>query len=833
MNTTITKLVMQGFKSFNKKISLPLLPGFNVICGPNGAGKSNVLDAIAFVLGRASAKSLRADRLHELIFTGGTSKSPAEYAAVTMYLDNTNKVFPFEFPEISVTRKVNRKGVSIYKINGKTTTREKILELLSSVRIHSDGHNIVLQGDVTQVIDMNPIERRSIIDEISGISEYNDKKNKAQKDLDAVDSKLKEAEIVITERYDIYKKLEDERNAALKYQQLQQQLVVLKASLAHRKFENFQENMKTYDEELVKKEVENEKLQKEIERIEAELEKRERGIQSLAEKLIKVSKNVEIEKEISYLRTKLMIDKDKIESNRKEIERLDSLIRRLEEIESRKEDIGELPRAVKIILEMKMKGVIGTVRSLIQVPEKYQIAVEIAAGHHLNDIVVENDGIASEAIEFLKREKIGRATFLPLNKINYRTLDDRSVIGKEGVHGIASNLIKFDRKHLEAVEFVFGNTVIVEDLEVARRIGIGKVRMVTLDGDLAERTGAMIGGYLIRSHPQLMEKMNKDEITEYNQLKQKLSDDIKKFSEEIQAADKKLKEYSEKEETRELIDVGKLKIDTEEELDKLRQERKTAYENRLMVQTDLNKIKIQNAKIEAEFDNVKIEVEQYGDVKYLDQGVKTLENGINIAMRELSTIGPVNFKAIEQYESFAKEFDEYKRKYERILEEKKAVLEMMEKIESKRKEVFYKALQDMSVKFDKVYKKMTGGTGSLQLENPNDLESGLLIQANPGGKRLLNIDSMSGGEKTLVALSFLFSVQEFRPSPFYILDEIDAALDKENSKKVAELIKSLSDDAQFIVITHNDTTIKQGDTIYGITMESGESKILALELPKE
>src|SRR3989344_446670 len=833
MNTTITKLVMQGFKSFNKKISLPLLPGFNVICGPNGAGKSNVLDAIAFVLGRASAKSLRADRLHELIFTGGTSKSPAEYAAVTMYLDNTNKVFPFEFPEISVTRKVNRKGVSIYKINGKTTTREKILELLSSVRIHSDGHNIVLQGDVTQVIDMNPIERRSIIDEISGISEYNDKKNKDQKDLDAVDSKLKEAEIVITERYDIYKKLEDERNAALKYQQLQQQLVVLKASLAHRKFENFQENMKTYDEELVKKEVENEKLQKEIERIEAELEKRERGIQSLAEKLIKVSKNVEIEKEISYLRTKLMIDKDKIESNRKEIERLDSLIRRLEEIESRKEDIGELPRAVKIILEMKMKGVIGTVRSLIQVPEKYQIAVEIAAGHHLNDIVVENDGIASEAIEFLKREKIGRATFLPLNKINYRTLDDRSVIGKEGVHGIASNLIKFDRKHLEAVEFVFGNTVIVEDLEVARRIGIGKVRMVTLDGDLAERTGAMIGGYLIRSHPQLMEKMNKDEITEYNQLKQKLSDDIKKFSEEIQAADKKLKEYSEKEETREFVDVGKLKIDTEEELDKLRQERKTAYENRLMVQTDLNKIKIQNAKIEAEFDNVKIEVEQYGDVKYLDQGVKTLENGINIAMRELSTLGPVNFKEIEQYESFAKEFDEYKRKYETILEEKKAVLEMMEKIESKRKEVFYKALQDMSVKFDKVYMKMTGGNGSLQLENPNDLESGLLIQANPGGKRLLNIDSMSGGEKTLVALSFLFSVQEFRPSPFYILDEIDAALDKENSKKVAELIKSLSVEAQFIVITHNDTTIKQGDTVYGITMESGESKVLALELPKE
>ena len=126
---------------------------------------------------------------------------------------------------------------------------------------------------------------------------------------------------------------------------------------------------------------------------------------------------------------------------------------------------------------------------------------------------------------------------------------------------------------------------------------------------------------------------------------------------------------------------------------------------------------------------------------------------------------------------------------------------------------------------------MTGGTASLALENPLDLESGLLIQANPAGKMLLNIDAMSGGEKTLTALAFLFAIQEYRPAPFYILDEVDAALDKENSKKIAELIKELSKKAQFIVITHNDTTIKYGDRVYGVTMERGESKILGLEMP--
>jgi chromosome segregation protein len=192
----------------------------------------------------------------------------------------------------------------------------------------------------------------------------------------------------------------------------------------------------------------------------------------------------------------------------------------------------------------------------------------------------------------------------------------------------------------------------------------------------------------------------------------------------------------------------------------------------------------------------------------------------------------VNFKAIEQYEKFKSEFDEYKQKYEKILAEKKAVLEMIEQIEQKRREVFFKTLKDVSEKFNEMFNKMTGGTASLELEDPNNLESGLIIQANPGGKMLLNIDAMSGGEKSLTALAFLFAVQEYKPAPFYVLDEVDAALDKENSKKVAELLKALSKEAQFIVITHNDTTITYGDRVYGCTMDQGETKILGLELPK-
>ncbi|MCS7134978.1 MAG: AAA family ATPase, partial [Candidatus Aenigmarchaeota archaeon] len=198
--TRITRLSMQGFKSFRKRVSIPFFPGLTVISGPNGSGKTNILDAVCFVLGRTSMKSLRAERLHDLIYHGSKIHAPADYAVVTIWLDNRSKIFPFEDDEISITRKISKNGMSLFKLNGKTTTREKILEVLSAARIHPEGFNIIMQGDVNEIIEMTPEERRFIIDDISGISQYNEKKEKAKANLERVEQKLKEVEIVISER---------------------------------------------------------------------------------------------------------------------------------------------------------------------------------------------------------------------------------------------------------------------------------------------------------------------------------------------------------------------------------------------------------------------------------------------------------------------------------------------------------------------------------------------------------------------------------------------------------------------------------------------------------
>src|SRR4030042_104276 len=150
----IDKLSMQGFKSFPNKTALPFPSGFNVICGANGSGKSNIVDALCFVLGIRSTKIIRADKLEQLIFNGGKKRASAQYGVVNLYLNNESKEIPNEEPLIKITRKVSKNGVSAYRLNGVTVNRRKVVDILASARLQADGHNIIMQGAVTNLIDM-------------------------------------------------------------------------------------------------------------------------------------------------------------------------------------------------------------------------------------------------------------------------------------------------------------------------------------------------------------------------------------------------------------------------------------------------------------------------------------------------------------------------------------------------------------------------------------------------------------------------------------------------------------------------------------------------------
>jgi chromosome segregation protein len=821
----IEKLEMQNFKSFARKTIVTFPGNFLVICGPNASGKSNILDAICFVLGRISAKSLRAHRMLEMIFHGSKSKPPAEFAKVSIYFDNSDKVFPVDEEKICITRRINRKGISNYKLNGKTVTRETILEILRPARIRPDGHNIILQGDVTNVIEMSPLERREIIDEISGIKEFDEKKKKAENELLTVEERLKEASIILNERRSNLERLEMEMKAAKKYQKLTEELDKLRASLAKQKLREAEEAMKKLDEKV--KKIQEEDFDEKIESVNREIESVERRMNEIDKRLLDRSRDIAIIKEAERIRAEINRKKDRIDFNKIEIERLENLIKRLEVLKQREFE-GSLSKAVQEVLKLGWAGIYGTIASLSKVPREYQIAIEVAAGPHLQDIVVSNEDVAIECVKYLKKNRIGRATFLPLDKIRERdNAHLKKFLKEEGVIGIAIDLIKFNKKYYKAFSFVFGDTLIVKNIDVAKKIGIGKTRFVTLDGDLIERSGVIVGGHFIGKKVFF----EKEEIEKYKERKKKIEKELEDLKKEISKLQKEL-EYitaEEKLESKELLKLQEERKYLEKRYEELKKRIRELIERKESSRERINNLRIKKARLEAELENLKSEFQNYKMKETYNIPPRLIEKRIKETISAIDALGPINMKALEEYEKQKVLYDDLKGKVDKLTEERNKILEIIAEIEGKRKETFMKTLEGIREQFKIVFRDLTGGDADLRLSG--GLDSGLLIEASPGGKKLLNIDAMSGGEKTLTALAFLFAIQRYKPAPFYILDEVDAALDKRNTKKIVELIKKYSSDSQFIVISHNDITIQEADCVYGVSMEDGESKIVGIKMP--
>ena len=1154
---------MHGFKSFAKRTELEFDQDFNVILGPNGSGKSNVLDALCFVLGKRSAKSLRAEKASNLIYNGGKTKQPSKQAEVSIVFDNSKKTFPYKDLEVKVSRFVRHTGVSTYKINDKKVTRQQVLDLLAIASINPDGYNIMLQGDITHFVEMSPIERRDIIGEIAGISVYEDKKKKAMNELGKVDGKLSEADIILKERSVYLKELKKERDQALKFKDLNDKIGQNRASYIKIKIDNKQDKIDNLDK---RKNGFNEDFNK----VEGEIKKLKDKIQQNKNESNEITKRVEQEgdkdvnklnKNIEDLRVNIASDKTRVNSHKNELGRIENrkeqLVMNIKEIDNKNADYLKDVKELKVkqvrlekeeqsviskinvfkkkhklddesdkiekelenidkdaetlqqkaeelrtkqhqlfrendVLDIKIKtteekidkikevakehkgqlneleikrkqfkkttlelndsldkdselsailgnsrktllglneeiskararndsikessrrniaieaimknknrfsGVHGPVSDLGEVSGKYSIALEIAAGGRLRSIVVDNDSVASKCIGYLKTAKLGIATFLPLNKMRDIRVD-KSFSKGNGIHGYAIDLVNYDPKFKKAFLFVFGNTIVVDNIMVARKIGIGKIRMVTLDGDLIETSGAMQGGFRkrktglgfkekeltkgledlekqaeeYRGNISLLESRkneNEDTIQKLRGMKAELEGDIIKtekslhledsdfdassnfkaqMKEEKKSIEKGLREVQmeisvcnkelvavkirkaklkgeisklknpillaelnsfeqkrseikeelikinakisssesqvsemmsrEKENITKILKQGEKESESfkqevkkineflkgkekelkekENHVKKLYSKFKVLFDKRSKlneeinkadekvrdfelrsrtIETKMNMISLELAKFRAEMAGLTEEFSQFKGVKIIKKPIEELKKEINAFERMRQNIGSVNMKALEIYESVEKKYVELKGKREVLDTEKIEILSMMEEIESKKSEMFMVTFEEVNGKFREVFSEIStkGSQVYLELDDPKKpFDGGMSIKAKISGTKFLDIRSLSGGEKTMTALAFIFSIQEYNPASFYVLDEVDAALDKHNSEKLARLIKKYSVKAQYVVISHNDGIISEAQNLYGVSMdEHGISKVVSLRI---
>lgn len=1159
-------MLMHGFKSFGKRTEVLFGDEFNVVLGPNGSGKSNVLDALCFVLGKSSAKSLRAEKSSNLIYNGGKSKKPAKTGEVSIFFDNATKVFPSEAETVKISRIVKATGQSKYKINDETRTRQQVLDLLSIARINPDGYNIILQGDIVRLVTMSGTERRQIVEEIAGIGLYEEKKHKAVRELEKVGEKLNEAEIILKERKAYLRELRKDRDHALKYKDLTDKITQNKAS-----YLKIQINRRTQQRDSLQKRIDKESAQ--LEKLNAKIKKYRDDIQTRREKIKEIDaeierkgekEQIELQKEVEGLRVKVATNKTRInlceseihkakmrkqqldknleeldhrvgelQTKKKELEKAtadrtkqrDEIDKRLavfrkkheldqeggiesdienldKEIEGKQHEIntlreeqqdllrekdklefqiqtvderilkvkelekvnadeiralkqkktefknvtGDLNKlltmdstlarsistarsdihekstelskleaknasiqetisgniAMKKILENKSKfgGVYGSVAELGEVKTKYAIALEIAAGARINGIVVDSDAVAAKCIKFLKDNRLGRASFLPLNKIKGpKKADNLDRLAKNpGVHGLATDLVKFDPKFKEVFRYVFGNTLVVDSIDVARKLGVGVARMVSMDGDLTELSGVMIGGYRakirggafkdkdlssgidklqteigsIQSNMDKWQKdraSNEDKIVKLRELKATLEGEIiktekslhlessdldaskaykKELKDQLKNADKQLRDHNMKisgvnrdlanfkikkqqlrgriqelksptvlaelnafeqkraELSEELIHLAadsksidaqmeaivgrdrestqRIFKDLNKEVQNFIQEIKTRtaenkeaekvlkvkeqvqkkfyakskelYDKRnklndeansaenltykteeqaRQIEYKTNSISLEQAKYKAELAALEADFEQY---KGVELNLKKPEDELKRQIRDFEkmkdTIGSVNMKALEIYSQVEGEYNNLLDKAALLHKEKDEVLKLMMEIEGKKKELFLESLETINGNFQGVYKQLSakGNEAMLVLEDPKSpFDAGMRIVVKTPTNKMLDIRSLSGGEKTMTALAFLFAIQEHEPASFYVLDEVDAALDKKNSDKLAKLIRNYCQKAQYIVISHNDAVISEGDNLYGVSMDGhGISKVVSLKI---
>lgn len=1174
-------LEIQGFKSFPDKTVLTFGEAVTGIVGPNGSGKSNIADAIRWVMGEQSTRSLRGGKMEDVIFGGTAKRKQLGYAEVSLILDNSDHAFPAEETEIMVTRRYYRSGEGEYYINRRSCRLKDINELFMDTGLGREGYSIIGQGRIDEILSTRSGDRRSVFEEAAGISRYRHRKEESERRLEQTQDNLLRIGDKISELELQLEPLEKQAEKAKKFLTLREQLKELEISVwldeldrlrqRSRKLQGdcdhalrqkeaasqAQEVLYAQAEELAAmmrtQDVESDRLRGRISELDAEsgdyssqlavlrsqvkssretaqrltmeLDQQEGRAESIAAQIEERQKRLEeigqrrreLEEALTHreqealenqrqssrlaeqlyrlqereavqnasaaeakallsglaateqglldraesLKAQLRDNEDRLQAFRQERQQRRRTLEELKEqsdsmgnvirgyqlrLQSRQERLnagtGEVNRltvetgavqsrrkmlrdmermydgynkAVKVVMQAverhQLTGVHGPVASLVKVSEKYTVAVEIALGGAMQNLVVDREEDGKAAIQFLKRRDGGRATFLPMTSIRPNVLREQGVDRCPGFVGIASGLVACQPQYADIVTNLLGRTVVAEDMDSAiamARKYQHRFKIVTLDGQVLNPGGSMTGGSVSRTAGILSRAGELERLTaQGEQLEEQLQQarrSLETMQREAEAAGYEMEvAQRQKQELDGRIlraegEAGQLRIllntlrdnqDTwEEELEDIDQrmaqlegERKKAHdrlthlegeaaalhaesegkaegrerfrqrseelaqaiaglrmeqaaldaedsaaaaalnelqelerditgdrdsrlrqmeENRLqceelmeritaaeeqlaalketqdtlnnsLSQLSAQRMGLEKRRVEAdraardknrELLNMEREcslLEQKKNAALMEERQiidklwenyqltydsaqpqrKTLDSPGRAARqiaefkRQISALGSVNVGAIEEYQRIRERYD-YLTSQRDDVERSKAELEdIIGGITGEMKRIFTEQFERINECFQTTFTQLFGGgMARLELENPKDvLNCGIEIKVQPPGKVLKTLTLLSGGEKAFVAIALYFAFMKVRPTPFVVMDEIEAALDDNNVARFASYMREMSEKTQFIVITHRRGTMEEADILYGVTMqERGISRMLTLNL---
>ena len=1177
----LKSLEIQGFKSFPDKTLIRFGDDITAIVGPNGSGKSNISDAVLWVLGEQSSKTLRGSKMEDVIF-GGTQKRPAVgFAEATLTLENADRALPYDADEVMITRRYYRSGDSEYYINRQSARLRDINELFMDTGLGREGYSNVGQGRIDEILSLKSGDRREIFEEAAGISKYRHRKEEAERKLAATEDNLlrigdkvselelqleplreqsekakrylalkdelrgvevavwldtldrlsaaaKKAEedyasaaFVLQQAHDdldaLYRQAEEygqalrRRDEALEtvrvkvnmldatHQQLDGQMAVLRGNIANNQanisrireelkgqedrsggvveqIDQARQRVAEIEQTLIHRREELEQLRQQLAAmtasaqgmtrqflelrgqettLAAELAGREADVRGLEDSLNQTgSRLTELEGDLSAgtqrrteaqsrleeCRAALKTAQDQVVAARNTIAgytlRQNTRVKRRDELEqslreltanldavtakarvfrAMERDYESYQKSVRLVMQEAQRGrlpnIHGPVSRLLRTEDAYTVAIEIALGGAMQQIVVETEQDGKAAIAFLKRTGGGRATFLPLSTIQGKTLQETGLESCRGFVGIAGALVTCNPRYRGIVDNLLGRIVIVQDLDTAIAMAAkyrNRFKIVTLDGQVMNPGGSMTGGSVskeagILSRANELEKLTaqqKDleqrklaaeaELREARRLADQVEFQLTDAREQLREAedqvlrlqgqekqheillqaivDAETSAWREREsllqrqqadrercagqkakiqvfttqlaqtrqslaalegsqteaarETTAITDrltalktgeaaldaeratalehirdlqglqsamegdrekklalIGTMEADTrrleaevsaleerqsendaqaagerkkmqelltlraETEAAKTRSEREAQEKSKDILNMERACALLEQKKVTTAMEERQI-IDKLWDTYGLTPGtasehrveIESVTAGnrrIGELKRKIGALGTPNLGAIEEYARVNERYTYLAAQRDDVLVSKRELESIIRNITQEMTGIFVEEFGKINRYFGEVFEEMFGGgRGQLLLENPDEpLSCGIEIRVQPPGKQVKTITLLSGGEKAFVAIALYFAILKVRPTPFCILDEIDAALDDRNVERYASYLHNLSKKTQFIVITHRRGTMEAADVLYGVTMqEQGVSKLLRLDL---
>ena len=946
---------MKGFKSFARETQMEMDSHVNVIVGPNGSGKSNITDALCFVLGRLSIKSMRAAKASHLIFSGNKHFKGGKEAHVEIIFDNSDKTFALDNNEIKIKRIVKKNGQSIYKINNETKTRQEVLELLSQAGIDPHGFNIVLQGEIEKFVKMPAEDRRKVIEEVAGISVYEMRKTKSLKELDRTEEKLKQISAVLRERTNYLRNLESEREQALRFKKLEQTLKKCKASIINKNIQEKQKELnetlkkigtkkqeinkkqeiitktqqetnilneridnisktiqkssgleqdtliaeistlkqenagmiarkENFENQLVELDRRKQTLQGSIKTFEKEIEEmsKEKGKnkkKDLQEKKTKLEELDDLKRQSYLLKSNVSSITNQIEDKKKQIQRIknesnfilkqiedsEAEIKIKESLEQHQESFIKLKDSIKanqsklikfqkdllekqesIAIRKKQIEKAQNIKSKVSKLDTCPLCQTKMTKEHLdkvinksNLVIQKNKEKVSESEEQIKQLKIkleqlqqqiskqtSETSIREIDSIKIQTINDKKQQLKRNKQ--QSNLSEKELKNLETKKSGFTNNL--------SKIKLSEEQYENLKLEVNElhRSEERNLGVEITTKQRELERI-KLAIKQIIRDKQAITEDLLDLGDGFE---EKQELINEKEEQAEILKRKYQKMFNEKNniQDKVRlfETNLLKQQNtRRLLETDVNNMNITKAQITARKETSEQELEEFGKIEFLQLPRDRLKEKQQKTKAILLRIGNVNMRALEEYSKVKEAYDKIKEKVEQLENEKEKILLVIAQIDRKKKKTFLTTLRQVNELFSRNFMQLsTKGIVTLEPQDKKEVfNAGLDILVKVGQGKYFDVTSLSGGEQTLVALSLIFAVQEFRPYCFYIFDEIDAALDRKNSEKLTYLLRKYMKHGQYLIITHNDSLISESsNNLYGVTMQEGISKILSLDV---